>query len=71
MDSPKRIQDAGKSVQVLYGPAHGDDADKVQELKVLCRELDPNRLFFWATAESAEEAEALMKVAESRPQEAS
>jgi hypothetical protein len=59
----KRIQQAGKSVQVYYGPTHGDEADTVEELKILCRELDPNRLFFWANLSSVEEAEALMKVA--------
>ncbi len=63
LDLLKQIQDAGKSVQVLYGPAHGDDADKVEDLKILCRELDPNRLFFWATAASVDEAQALMRTA--------
>ena len=59
----KRIQQAGKSVQVYYGPTHGEEADTVEELKILCRELDPKRLFFWANVPSVEEAEALMKTA--------
>jgi len=59
----KQIQQAGKSVQVYYGPTHGDEADTVEELKILCRELDPNRLFFWANVSGMEEAEALMKTA--------
>jgi len=49
--------------QVYYGPTHGEEADTVEELKILCRELDPNRLFFWANVSSMEEAEALMKTA--------
>lgn len=64
LDLLKKIQDAGKSVQVFYGPGHGDDANTVEDLKILRRELDPNRLFFWAVATSVEEAQALMKVAE-------
>ena len=59
----KRIQQAGKSVQVFYGKDHGDEEDSVEELKILCRELDPQALFFWATVSSVEEAEALMKTA--------
>jgi hypothetical protein len=63
LDLLKRIQQAGKFVQVYYGPTHGDDADSVAELELLCRELDPKRLFFWANLTSVEEAEALMKKA--------
>jgi len=63
LDLLKQIQQAGKSVQVYYGPTHGDEADTVEELEILCRELDPNRLFFWANVSSMEEAEALMKTA--------
>ena len=59
----KQIQNAGKSVQVYYGPTHGDEADSVEELEILCSELDPRRLFFWATVGSVGEAEALMKTA--------
>ncbi|UCF97539.1 MAG: hypothetical protein JSV89_20555, partial [Spirochaetaceae bacterium] len=62
-DLLKRIQQAGKSVQVFYGPNHGDDANTVEELKILSRELDPRRLFFWANVFSVEEAEALMNTA--------
>ncbi len=61
LDLLKQVQDAGKSVQVYYGPGHGDDADLVKELKILCRELDRKRLFFWAVAESVEQADALME----------
>ncbi|MCC6698794.1 MAG: hypothetical protein IT365_24430 [Candidatus Hydrogenedentes bacterium] len=55
------IQRAGKSVQVYYGPSHGDDADLFQEMEILCRELDPTRLFIWAILADVEEAEALVK----------
>lgn len=63
LDLLKRIQQAGKSVQVFYGPSHGDEENTVEELKILCRELDPNRLFFWANVSNVEEAEALLKIA--------
>jgi hypothetical protein len=63
LDLLKQIQAAGKSVQVLYGPNHGDEEDSVEELKILCRELDSRRLFFWANIPSVEEAEALMRTA--------
>ena len=63
LDLLKRIQQARKSVQVYYGPDHGDEENSVEELKILCRELDPQGLFFWATVSSVEEAEALMKAA--------
>lgn len=59
----KQIQQAGKSVQVYYGPTHGEEEDTVEELKILCRELDPDRLFFWANVSSLDEAEALMSTA--------
>jgi hypothetical protein len=51
LDLLKHVQDAGKSVQVYYGPGHGDDADLMRELDVLCNKLDANRLFFWATTD--------------------
>jgi hypothetical protein len=63
LDLLKTIQAAGKSVQVFYGPAHGDDADLTRELQILCRELDPTRLFFWAIVSSVEEADHLIRYA--------
>jgi len=59
----KSVQGAGKSVQVYYGPTHGDEADPGEELRILCRELDPDRLFFWATVGSVEEADRLLRIA--------
>ena len=59
----RRIQDAGKSVQVLYLPNHGGDADLGRELDVLCRALDPNRLFFWASVDTVAAADALVAAA--------
>jgi hypothetical protein len=56
----RRVQEAGKSVQVYYGPSHGDDADLDAELEILCRELDWRRLFFWAVVPSKERAEDLV-----------
>jgi hypothetical protein len=59
IDLLKSIQAAGKSVQLLYVGAHGGDADFRQELEILCRELDPRRLFVFIEARSATEAESL------------
>jgi hypothetical protein len=59
----KKVQAAGKSVQVYYGPSHGDDADLAEELSTLCRELDRKRLFFWATVPSREQADELVGLA--------
>jgi len=59
----RRIQEAGKSVQVFYGPGHGDDADLSHELEVLCRELNWRRLFFWAVAPDRQQADELVSLA--------
>jgi hypothetical protein len=64
LDLLKQVQQAGKSVQVLYAPDHGDEENSVEELGILCRELDPDRLFFWAIVDSVEEAEVLIRTAE-------
>ena len=61
LDLLRSIQAAGKSVQVYYGPGHGGEADLAEELEILCRGLDPDRLFFWAQARSVEEAEELVR----------
>jgi len=63
IDMLNQIQEAGKSVQVLYVPNHGGDADLSEELDVLCQKLNRNRLFFWAVLDSVEQAEALAKQA--------
>jgi hypothetical protein len=52
----KRIQDAGKSVQVFYAGDHGGKADLTVEVDALCASLDPNRLFIVAVTESVEQA---------------
>jgi len=57
----KQIQAGGKTVQLYYGPGHGGDADLYQELDILCRELDPRRLFIWAIARSSEAADAIVR----------
>jgi succinate dehydrogenase flavin-adding protein (antitoxin of CptAB toxin-antitoxin module) len=59
----KLVQEAGKSVQVYYGPSHSDDADLEDELAALCRELDWRRLFFWAVVPSVQRADALVELA--------
>ena len=56
-----RIQAGGKSVQLYYGEGHGGDADLKSELDVLCRALDPRRLFIWAAAESVQTAEDIVR----------
>lgn len=63
LDLLKQVQDAGKSMQVMYGLGHGDDADLSKELDALCNGLDKNRLFFWATTGSTEKADALIEQA--------
>ena len=58
----KRIQKAGKSVQVQYYSHHGDDVDFFKEFEILCTELDPTRLFIAATCiNSVDKANALVK----------
>lgn len=63
LDLLKQVQDAGKSVQVMYGLGHGDNADLSKELDALCNGLDKNGLFFWATTDSTEKADALIEQA--------
>lgn len=57
----QQIQRAGKSVQLYYGEGHGGDADLQQEIDAFARTLDPARLFIWATVQSAETAEAIVR----------
>jgi hypothetical protein len=59
----RQIQAGGKSVQLYYGGAHGGEFDLKSELDILCRALDPNRLFVWAEAGSAEQADAVVAYA--------
>lgn len=61
LDLLRRIQDSGKSVQVYYGPNHGDDADLIKEIEILCEALDVRRLFIWAIVDSVEKADAVVK----------
>jgi hypothetical protein len=60
LDVLRQIQDGGKLIQVFYAGEHGGDADLFRELEILCSELDYRRLFFWAQADSAEKADALV-----------
>jgi hypothetical protein len=55
------IQAGGKSVQLYYGHGHGGDADLKRELDLLARKLDPTRLFIWATLETMEAAEEIVR----------
>ena len=59
----RQIQAGGKSVQLYYGGACGGDADLKGELDILCRALDPNRLFIWAEVDSVEQADAVVAYA--------
>jgi len=63
LDLLRRVQAAGKGVQVYYGPSHGDDADLEAELAALCRGLDPRRLFFWAIVPDRQQAGELVRLA--------
>ena len=62
LDLLKKIRAAGKSVQVMY---HGGitTAQLLDEIEILCRELDPTRLFFWIMASSTQEAQAALDCA--------
>jgi hypothetical protein len=55
------IQAAGKTIQLLYAGAHGGNADFQQELEILCRALDPKRLFMVIEARSLAEADCLVR----------
>ena len=59
----KRIQSAGKSVQVMYSGAHGGNADFKREIDALCGALDPTRLFISAEVDSVEKADFIVRYA--------
>ena len=61
VDLLRRIQAGGKSVQLYYGKGHGDSADLKHELDVLCSALDPTRLFIWASVDSVQTAEDIVR----------
>jgi len=53
----RQIQAGGKSAQLYYD----GNADLKHELDILCGTLDPARLFIWATVNSAETAEDIVR----------
>jgi len=53
----RQIQAGGKSVQLYYDC----NANLKHELDILCGTLDPTRLFIWATVDSAETAETIVR----------
>lgn len=57
------IQDAGKSIQLLYAGDHGGDADMFREIDIFCNNLDAGRLFFWVITDSIEKADAIVEYA--------
>ncbi|MEI6780741.1 MAG: hypothetical protein WCQ21_07460 [Verrucomicrobiota bacterium] len=61
LDLLRQIQAGGKSIQLYYGGDHGGHADLKHELDLLCGALDPTRLFIWATVDSAETAEDIVR----------
>jgi len=61
LDMLQQIQKSGKSVQLYYGPSHGEDADLFKEIEILCQGLEPERLFFWIITDSIEKADALVE----------
>ena len=56
----KRIQAAGKTVQVMYFGAHGGHADFGREIDALCGALDPSLLFIAAEVDSVEKADFIV-----------
>lgn len=63
LDLLKRIQAAGKSIQLVYCPGYENEVDFSKELETLCTALDPNKLFFWVMAKTKEAADAIVKQA--------
>jgi hypothetical protein len=61
VDLLKRIQDSGKTVQVMYAGAHGGNADFKREMEVLCGVLEPARLFIAADVDSVEKADFIVR----------
>lgn len=57
----RRIQDAGKTVQLFYGGAHGGSADFRREIDALCGSLDTSRLFICADVDSVEKADFIVR----------
>lgn len=64
LDLLKKIEQAGKSIQLFYEPTHGGDADIFNELDVLCTHLNPKRLFFYIITDSVEKSDAIVKHAQ-------
>ncbi len=63
LDLLRGIQDAGKSVQLMYAGAHGGNADFKREIQALCGALDPARLFITADVDSVEKADFIVRYA--------
>ncbi|MEW5816525.1 MAG: hypothetical protein AB1798_14175 [Spirochaetota bacterium] len=63
LDLLKKIQAAGKSVQVVYVSGHGGEADLRKELDALCANLDPTRLFMYAVVKTEEDADGIVEYA--------
>jgi hypothetical protein len=61
IDLLRRIQAAGKSVQLYYGGAHAGDADFTREIDALCGALDPDRLFIVASVPTLEKARLIVR----------
>jgi hypothetical protein len=57
----RRIQDAERTVQVMYAGAHGGSADFRHEIDALCSALDPTRLFIVAEVGSVEKADFIVR----------
>jgi hypothetical protein len=61
LDVLKRVQDAGKAVQIWYTQAYVQKLDMFKELETVCRNLDPTRIFVAIEAGTAEQADALVR----------
>jgi hypothetical protein len=61
LDLLRRMQDAGKTVQVFYGGAHGGSADFGHEIDALCASLDTSRLFIVADVDTVEKADFIVR----------
>ena len=62
LDMLRQVQDAGKSVQAWYNLHYTTSVvDVFEEIEILCRALDPTRLFLGVDVASAEQADALLE----------
>lgn len=61
LDLLHQIQKEGKSVQLWYDLTITGEIDMIEEVKILCKNLDKTRLFICAVVDSVEKADNMIK----------